>query len=556
MADIVPSPGQAVATRFTVLAQLPSQQKLAFMVVIATLFAIVAGAWMWSQAPDYRVLYPNVADRDGGAIIAALQQMNVPYKFADGGGALLVPADKVHEMRLRLAGQGLPKGGISGFELMENQKLGTSQFLEQINYQRALEGELARSIQSMQAVQGARVHLAISKPSVFVREQQKPSASVLLNLYPGRMLEPAQVSAVVHLVSSSVPDLPVKNVTVVDQNGNLLSSPSGAINTAGLDAGQLKYVRELEQSYTNRIEAILTPIVGTSNVRAQVTADVDFSLVERAEEIYKPNGTPADAVVRSQQSSESSSGSAAAAAGVPGALSNQPPPPANAPLAAPVTASGTNPGPAAASTPAAVAPLNARKDSTINYEVDKTIRHVRQPLGGIKRLSVAVVVNHRKETDAKGKVSHKALGQAELAQVNDLVREAMGYNKERGDTLNVVNSPFSVAVPEVIPEVPFWKKPETILLAKDIGKNLLIAAVLFYVLFGVLRPLLKNLAQARPAKSAVLPDADVQHNQAAILRGQKNLSYEQQLVAAKQLAQQEPKLVANVVKDWMSGNEQ
>lgn len=552
MADIMPSPSQPVANRFTVLAQLPSQQKLALMVVIATLFALVAGAWMWSQAPDYRVLYPSVSDRDGGAIIAALQQMNVPYKFADGGGALLVPADKVHEMRMRLATLGLPKGSISGFELMENQKLGTSQFLEQINYQRALEGELARSIQSLQAVQGARVHLAISKPSVFIREQQKTSASVLLNLYPGRMLEPAQVSAVVHLVSSSVPDLPVKNVTVVDQNGNLLSSPSGPVNTAGLDAGQLKYVRELEQSYSNRIEAILAPIVGASNVRAQVAADVDFSLVERAEEIYKPNATPADAVVRSQQSSESTSGSAAAAAGVPGALSNQPPPPASAPLAA----AGTNPGPAAASTPAAAPPLNARKDSTINYEVDKTIRHVRQPLGSIKRLSVAVVVNDRKETDAKGKASHKSLTPAELAQVNDLVKEAMGYNKERGDTLNVVNSPFSVAEPEVIPDVPIWKKPETILLAKETGKNLLIAAVLLFVVFGVLRPLLKNLAQARPATAPLLPETGTQNNQAAALRKQMNLSYEQQLVSAKQLAQQEPKLVANVVKDWMSNNEQ
>lgn len=558
MADIMPSPGQPVAPRLMVLAQLPNQQKLALMVVVATLVALVAGAWMWSQAPDYRVLYPNVSDRDGGAIIAALQQMNVPYKFADGGGAILVPADKVHEMRLRLASQGLPKGGISGFELMENQKLGSSQFLEQINYQRALEGELARSIQSLQAVQGARVHLAISKPSVFVREQQKPSASVLLNLYPGRMLEPAQVSAVVHLVSSSVPDLPVKNVTVVDQNGNLLSSPSGAVNTAGLDAGQLKYVRELEQSYAHRIEAILAPIIGASNVRAEVTADVDFSLVERAEEIYKPNGTPSDAAVRSQQISESTApNSASTPAGVPGALSNQPPAPASAPLTAP----GANASPAAAptataaSTPAAAPPLNARKDSTINYEVDKTIRHVRQPLGGIKRLSVAVVVNHRKETDAKGKVSHKPLSQDELAQVNDLVKEAMGYNKERGDTLNVVSSPFSVAEPEAIPDVPFWKKPETILVAKETGKQLLIAAVLLYLLLGVLRPMLKNLLQARPAAAPALSQA-MQNDQTAALRNQINLSYEQQLVAAKQLAQQEPKLVANVVKDWMSGNEQ
>lgn len=551
MADIVPNSGQPVAPRFTVLAQLPNQQKLGLMVVAAALVALMAGAWMWSQAPDYRVLYPNVSDRDGGSIIAALQQMNVPYKFADGGGAILVPADKVHEMRLRLASQGLPKGGISGFELMENQKLGGSQFLEQVNYQRALEGELARSIQSLQAVQGARVHLAISKPSVFVREQQKPSASVLLNLYPGRMLEPAQVSAVVHLVSSSVPDLPVKNVTVVDQNGNLLSSPAGTVNTAGLDAGQLKYVRELEQSYANRIETILAPIVGNSNVRAQVTADVDFSLVERAEEIYKPNATPADAAVRSQQTSESTtSGGNTTPAGVPGALSNQPPAPASAPLNA---APGASANPAAAGTPPPAPPLNARKDSTVNYEVDKTIRHVRQPLGSIKRLSVAVVVNHRKETDTSGKISFKPLSQAELTQVNDLVREAMGYNKERGDTLNVVNSPFSIAEPEVIPETPFWKKPETVLLAKETGKHLLIAAVLLYLAFGVLRPLLKNLAQARPA-TPVLPEA--MQDQAAALRNQMNLSYEQQLVAAKQLAQQEPKLVANVVKDWMSGNEQ
>ncbi|MBX9812057.1 MAG: flagellar M-ring protein FliF [Burkholderiales bacterium] len=552
MADIVPNPGQPAASRFTVLANMPNRQKLGLMVIVATLVALAASAWMWSQTPDYRVLYPNVSDRDGGAIIAALQQMNVPYKFADGGGAILVPADKVHEMRLRLASQGLPKGGISGFELMENPKLGTSQFLEQVNYQRALEGELARSIQSLHAVQSARVHLAISKPSVFVREQPKPSASVLLNLHPGRMLEPAQVSAIVHLVASSIADLPAKNVTIVDQNGNLLSSPSGTVNTASLDAGQLKYVQELEQSYTKRIEAILVPIVGASNVRAQVTADVDFSLVERAEEIYKPNATPSEAAVRSQQTSESTSSSASSPSGVPGALSNQPPAPASAPLTAAGT--GANAGTAGASTPAPTPPVNTRKDSTVNYEVDKTIRHVRQPLGSIKRLSVAVVVNHRKEIDASGKVTHKPLSQTEIAQVTDLVKEAMGYNKERGDTLNVVNSPFNVTEPEVIPEVPFWKKPETVLLAKETGKHLLIAAVMLYLVLGVLRPLLKNLAQARPAPLASPQDAAF-NEQAVAERSQANISYEQRLQAAKQLAQQEPKLVANVVKGWMSGDE-
>lgn len=557
MADIVPSPGQPPANRITVLAQLPNQQKLMLMVVAAMLIALLGGTWMWSQAPDYRVLYPNVNDRDGGAIITALQQMNVPYKFADGGGAILVPAEKVHEMRLRLASQGLPKGSINGFELMENPKIGASQFLEQVNYQRALEGELARSIQALQSVQGARVHLAISKPSVFVRDQQKPSASVLLNLHPGRILEPAQVSAVVHLVSSSVPDLPVKNVTVVDQNGNLLSSHAGAAsaaNASGLDAGQLKYLRELEQSYTNRIEAILAPIVGASNVRAQVTADVDFSLVERAEEIYKPNATPTDAVVRSQQISESTSASAMGAAGVPGALSNQPPAQASAPLTAPGPAAAAPatgaPAGAAATVPASAG--NARKDSTINYEVDKTIRHIRQPVGSIKRVSVAVVVNHRKELDAAGKSGMKALTPEELSQITDLVKETMGYNKERGDTLNVVNSPFSVTAPEAIPDVPFWKKPETILLAKETGKHLLIGALLLSLVFGILRPMLRNLAQAQPA-TALSPGEALTYQAGA--SQQQMVNHEQQLQSAKQLAQQEPKLVANVVKTWMSGNE-
>jgi len=298
-----------------------NQQKLGLMLALAAIIALVAGAWMWSQSADYRVLYANVSDRDGGAIISALQQMNVPYKFAEGGGAILVPGTQVHEVRLRLASQGLPKGSLAGFELMENQKLGSSQFLEQVNYQRALEGELARSIQSLSAVQNARVHLAMAKPSVFVREKQKPSASVLLNLFPGRTLDPAQVSAIVHLISSSVPDLPVKNVTVVDQGGSLLSSPGNATSNAQLDAGQLKYVQEIEHSYVKRIEAILTPITGVNNVRAQVTADVDFSQIERAEEIYKPNHTASEpTAIRSQQSTESATGGAQASGGVPGLI--------------------------------------------------------------------------------------------------------------------------------------------------------------------------------------------------------------------------------------------
>ncbi|MBI2289441.1 MAG: flagellar M-ring protein FliF [Betaproteobacteria bacterium] len=539
----------AVTNGFRGFAQMQNPQKLGLMLAIAAIIALVAGAWMWSQSPDYRVLYTNVSDRDGGAIISALQQMNVPYKFAEGGGAILVPGTHVHEVRLRLASQGLPKGSLAGFELMENQKLGSSQFLEQVNYQRALEGELARSIQSLSAVQNARVHLAIAKPSVFVREKQKPSASVLLNLFPGRTLDPAQVSAIVHLISSSVPDLPVKNVTVVDQGGTLLSSTGNAASNSQLDASQLKYVQEIEHSYVKRIEAILTPITGVNNVRAQVTADVDFSQIERAEEIYKPNQTaPGPTAIRSQQSTESATGGPQASGGVPGALSNQPPAPASAPIAAaPGTAVNTPPG------GAAVSPSNTRKESTVNYEVDKTIRHVRQPIGGIKRLSVAVVVNYRKDVDSAGKVSRTPLAAEEITKINDLVKETMGYNKDRGDTLNVANSPFSTVEREVIPEVPLWKQPATFVLVKEVGKHLLIAAAVLYLVLGVLRPLLKNLAEARPAPA--LPEGAVEGEATVAARRQSIAGYEQNLQMAKQLANQEPKIVANVVKEWVSGDE-
>ena len=544
MPDIVPSAAQLPAPRISVLAQLPMQHTLTLMIIVATAIALVAGGWIWSQTPDYRVLYASMSDRDGGAIIAAIQQMNVPYKFADGSGAIMVPGDKVHEVRLRLAGQGLPKGGPSGFELMENPKFGTSQFLEQVNYQRALEGELARSIQTISAVQAARVHLAISKPSVFVREQQKPSASVVLNVYPGRTLEPAQVSAIVHLVSSSVPDLPVKNVAVIDQHGALLSSAGQA--APGLDPGQLKYVHDIEQSYAKRVEAILLPIVGPGNVRAEVTADVDFSQVERAEEVYRPNGNGAEAAVRSQQTIESTSNSpTGTSGGVPGALSNQPPANATAPVAGQPAASAT-----AAGGGAAAAAVNSRKDATVNYEVDKTIRHVRQPLGGIKRLSVAVVVNQRKEVDKAGKVVWKPLGDGEMAKITELVKEATGYNKERGDTVNVVNSAFSIPTPEAVPEVPFWKKPDLYLMAKEIGKNLLIVAAVVYLVLGVLRPLAMRVLAARPVHADPEED-DVVPTRVSERRAARR-SYEQRLQVAQQLAQQEPKLVANVVKEWMS----
>jgi flagellar M-ring protein FliF len=543
---------QLPASPIQVLGMIPLQQKFGLLVAIAATIALLAGGWMWGQTPDYRILYANLSGRDGGEIISSLQQMNIPYKFAEGGGALLVPANQVHEVRLRLAGQGLPKGGLVGFEVMETQKLGTSQFQEQVNYQRALEGELARSIQSLSAVSGARVHLAISKPSVFVREQQKPSASVLLSLHPGRSLDTSQVSAIVHLVSSSIPDLPVKNVTVIDQSGNLLTSQDG--DKVGLDPSQFKYRREVEQSFVKRIEAILSPITGPNNVLAQVTADIDFTQTENVAEIYSPNQSAA-AAVRSQQISETSGGAAGAAAGgVPGALSNQPPANASAPInAAPAPAAAQSQGQpgataaAAAAAQAGTSTASSRRDSTINYEVDKTIRHTRQQVGAIKRLSVAVVVNYRKLTDAEGKVTAKPLSADEMTQINALVKEVMGYSKDRGDSVNVTNSAFSMPEVEPAAEVPLWKQPETIATAKDVGRNLLIAVLVLFLVLGVLRPLLTKLSEVRVPAPA-LTDADTP-------AAQQHIGYEQNLDTAKQLARSEPKLVANVVKEWVAHDE-
>ena len=527
-------------------AQTPGGRNFFLMLGVAAVVGVMSGVWLWTQQPDYRVLFSNFSDRDGGAIVAALQQSNIPYKFADGGTAILVPADQVHDVRLKLASQGLPKGGNVGFELMENQKLGVSQFLEQVNFQRALEGELARSIQSLGAVQAARVHLALPKASVFVRDQQKPTASVLLNLHPGRSMDPQQVSAIVHLVASSVPDLPTKNVTVVDQNGNLLSE-TGKQNSNGLDPTQLKYVHELQQSIVKRIESIVSPIVGPSNVRAEATADVDFSHSEQAAETYKPNGTPNASTIRSQQTSESQSSNPLGATGIPGALSNQPQPNATAPIAG-----GAQQPPAAAATPAG----NVQKDMTVNYEVDKTVRYVQQPMGGIKRLSVAVVVNYKKEVGKDGKVTMKPLTDAEKTQITDLVKEAMGFNKDRGDSLNVVNSPFAGAEKEVIPETPIWKRPEAIDMALSGGKYALGIGILLYLFFAVLKPLFNRIMKTfEPPQPQIEQDAVVHIEHEVEPMGQKPRSYQDNLEAAKTLARNDPKMVANVVKAWVGTNE-
>ena len=456
-----------------------------FLFISALIFVTVSGR----SKDDYRVLFSSVNERDGAAIVAALQQMNVPYKFTEGGAAILVPESSVYETRLRLAGQGLPKAGNVGFELLENQKMGTSQFVEQVNYQRGLEGELARSISSLAQVKSARVMLAIPKQTAFMREQEKPTASVVVTMHPGRFLDSQQVAAITNLVGSSVPNLGPSNVTIVDAEGSLLAP--NAQRLMGLDSNQLKYVAELEGALSKRVQAILEPVTGKENVRAQVTVDMDFGELERTQETFGRNSPPNQSSIRSQQSNEAATPSSSAS-GVPGALTNQPPGGAQAPINAPGGAAA-NTGPQNLNAPpssSSSSASNIKKDLTVNYELDRAIERIKSEKGKVRRVSAAVVVNYKQPTgvDKDGKpLKPVPFNAKELDQINNLARDAVGYTEQRGDSVSVANIPFKVEVPD---EPAFYKQPGVIELSKEFFKFAIILGSLGIMFFGVVKPLL------------------------------------------------------------------
>ena len=540
---------------------LPAQRKAMLAGGIAAILAIFVAMLLWGREGDYRVLYTNLSDKDGGAILAQLQQMQVPYKHADGGAAILVPADKVHDVRLKLASAGLPKGSVVGFELMENQKFGVTQFQERLNFQRGLEGELTRSIQAIASVQSARVHLALPNQNGFFREQQKASASVVLTLYPGRTLDRGQLAGIVHLVSSSVPEMSPKAVSVVDQSGTLLSGPQEGTDQNGLDAQQLQYVRQIEANYAQRIRDILEPVIGKDNLRAQVTAEVDFSQVESTAEEYKPNqGATTTATVRSQQTSESNGQSTASPSGVPGAASNQPPTPATAPIngaSAPLQAAN------------ATTSGNSRRDAVTNYEVDKTVRVTRSATGTIRRLSAAVVLNHRTVTDAKGKTVTQAIPQEELDKLTSLVRDSIGADDKRGDSIKVINTPFQTPKEEV-DNTPLWKQPETVDLIRMLAVPGALTLAALIVVFGAIRPAIQAAKPAKKDEAAEanrlsaliddpqeLPSLDA-NGQVVIGPDGRELpalgapGVDHRLETARKLAQENPAAMANVVRGWMN----
>ncbi len=529
------------------LNRLDARQKMLGAVALALMIALLVGGLLWTREPPYAVLFSNFEERDGGDIVAALTQQNIPHQISDNGRAILVPQAQVHNVRLKLASAGLPKGGMVGFEIMENQKLGQSQFSEQVAFQRALQGELSRSIASLSSVQGARVHLAIPKQTAFLRDDQKATASVIVNLRPGRVLEAGQIAGIVHLVSSSVPQLNSANVSVIDQNGSLISQKRGALGDAGLDPSQRTYVRDLEADFAKRVQAILAPVVGSENVRAQVTADVDFSVIEQTAENYKPNPTP-ETVIRSQQTAESGNGTPGAL-GVPGALTNQPPTPATAPITQPPVPGTTGAG-------GSTNNIAYTRNATVNYEVDKVIKHSRGVPGVIKRLSVAIVINEPTKTDAKsGKTVPDPLPEAKIKQINDLAREAIGFSTERGDTLNVAAAPFAAEKPSDVSGTPIWQDAELLALIKELGRYLIIAAALFYIWSNWLKSIVSRLLPPPPKPETEEEKAAREAEEMVDLQSVEihdaHTIYEKKVTAAREFAKKDPKAVAHMIKEWM-----
>jgi flagellar M-ring protein FliF len=545
MADIVPAPSRSIA-------DIPGLKQAGLLIGVAAAVAVAIWLVVWSQGQNYSVLYGQLSERESGQVMDALTAAGIEYKLSPSG-AVSVPESKVQEARIRLATQGLPQSDSMGIEMIQKEStLGASSMMESARYQSVLETELARTIVKVQGVQSARVHLALPKPSVFVRDARKATASVLLQLYPGRRLEPGQVAAIVHLVASSVPELAASDVTLVDQSGTLLNSPDENAEQAA-STRQFEYTRKLEESYQQRIIDLLEPIIGPGRVRATVTADMDFTVTEETRENYDPQKT----AVRSEQTSTEQRRGGDGTEGIPGALSNEPPGTAGAPALAGAAAPGA--AGAAQSTAAAGGPSSSSQRATRNFEVDRTLSYVKQPVGVLKRLNVGVVLDNWQKVDAEGKVTTTAMSDADIKRFSQLVRESIGLKDDRGDQLNVLNQAFKNNAPlGPVEGPPLWETPWVTQLAKQIVG----AGLVLVVAFLVLRPLMKSLTKSVPRlrAGAVAGDAgDLDGDRVSISgQGGKAIklapSFEQQIAAARTLVGQDPRRAAQVVKDWVSAD--
>jgi flagellar M-ring protein FliF len=533
----------------------PIIRQIAVMVGIAASVALGVAVVLWSQTPSYVPLYGNLAQKDAMEIAQALQAAGIAYEVDQSNGIVMVSSGDLREARMKLAGQGLPQSGSVGFELMqEDTGFTTSRLAESARYQRAIEGELARSVMTLASVESARVHLATPKQSVFVRKRKFPSASVVVKLYPGRTLEKSQVEAITHLVAASVPELEVSKVTVVDQRGRLLSSKKDS-REMQLTSSQFEYTRGLEEHFQQRVEDILAPLVGRDNLRAEVTADVDFTMTEQTQEYFNPDAN----ALRSEQVNEQKS-LLSEVQGVPGALSNQPPAAGTAPEVA-GGAAGAEGG----------TPVNTSKRATRNYEVDKTISHTRLPNNRLRRLSVAVVVNERYAPGVDGEVVAVERTPEEITRIGNLVKDAIGFDLQRGDSVQVVSEPFFVPVaPEPLPEIPMWEESWFWDLVRQAGGWLLALLLILLVLRPAMSRLLHHATVVHTSSNMVAAGAGggagaggagayaggEMMDQLGMDDGSLHLpgprSYEKTLDAARNMIAEDPKRVAQVVRKWIS----
>ena len=553
--EFAQSPPRAMPLQLRGIKDLPIVRQLLLLLGIAG--AVAGGIYVfnWSQEPGQVVLFPDLAAQDASAAAESLRSAGIEYRLDPASGKLTVAGEHVHEARLLLASQGLPKGGASGFEMMQNdQGMGVSSFLEGARYNHALETELSRSIGLLAPVKAARVHLAIPKPSAFARPGDGASASVLVELHAGRTMEANQVQAIVHMVASSVPTLTPARVTVVDQFGRLLSGKEN--DDLAVSAEQFDHARRVEADYVRRVEQLLAPITGAGKLSTQVSAELDFSVTEEARESYAPDKS----VIRSEQTSAQTSASPVGAAqGVPGAVSNQPP------SVQPVLPVNQLLGQAA---PGA-APVNSNTSATRNYEVDRTLSHTRQAAGRLKKLSIAVLVDDLPRADGKGGSTLQALSADELKKIENLVKDAVGFDETRGDRVSVQNVSFMPSAPiAVLEEQPLWKQPQVQTMARH-GFGLLAIVVL---IFAALRPALRVLLAPTP-QLAVVDQANgvLAHEGMSDGSGRSSGNsrralpmeedepavdvigpYEKKLQVARTAVTQDPKRVAQVVKSWLA----
>jgi flagellar M-ring protein FliF len=528
------------------------------MLAIAASVALGVAVVLWSQSPTYSVLTGSLQQQDAAQVLDVLRQSNIEYQVDGTTGSVMVPSAKLQEAKMKLASAGLPRSDGLGFELLQQDRsFGSSRLVEAARYQKAMEGELARTIATLTSVQTARVHLATPKRSVFVQPRKVVSASVVVKLYPGRVMDRGQVDSIVHLVASSVPELEASRVTVVDHKGNLLSGREDD-RAMGMTNRQFDYTSNLEKHYKRRIEELLAPIVGADRVHAEVTADIDFTAVEQTAEQYNPDSQ----AVRSEQYSEQGSGPGSAG-GVPGALSNQPPAAGSAPEQAGGATGGSAGGASGSSS----------KNSLRNYEVDRTISHTRQHTGRLRRLSVAVVVDDRIEAGAnEGEVKRIERTPEEIDRIAQLVREAIGYNVQRGDSVKVINSAFILPpAPEPLPEVPLWEQTWVLDIAKVVGGWILVLLLILLVLKPTLQKMTANMQLATSqAHAGAGVGAEGMAGEAGMAAGPDDLrsqlinnpgeplqltgkeSYEEVLDAARHLISEDPKRVAQLVKQWIA----